>query len=239
MVLFVWRVLFFRTVRIPGQDAVGVDGNPTNHQLIESICFSRYLDEWFVNKRAAGADYWKSLNIQPRDMYFGSHTGAFRIFPARQSQTCGVYDPRLRPWYVAGSSGSKNVILILDVSGSMGDKNRLPMLKLAAKRVVSTLTISDRVLIVPFSTNAQPITTQDGYMFRATNDNKAYFSNAIDQFSAQGNTNFYDAFGKAFDVFEKSAAHEITASCNSAILFFTGTPHSAIVKSFPLSTTNI
>ena len=47
-------------------------------------------------------------------MYFGSQNGIFRIYPARQSEECGVYDPRVRPWFVAGSSGPKNVVLILD-----------------------------------------------------------------------------------------------------------------------------
>ena len=36
-----------------------------------------------------------------------------------------TYDPRKRPWYVAASSGPKDVILILDTSGSMRDYNRM------------------------------------------------------------------------------------------------------------------
>ena len=52
-------------------------------------------------------------------MYFGSSTGAFRIIPAQHSEICGDYDPRCRPWFVAASSGPKDVVLVLDVSGSM------------------------------------------------------------------------------------------------------------------------
>ena len=52
----------------------------------------------------------------------------FRIFPGSPGNCPnGVnnYDPRVRPWYVAASSGPKDVILVLDVSGSMRDYGRL------------------------------------------------------------------------------------------------------------------
>ena len=35
------------------------------------------------------------------------------------------YDPRKRPWYVSASSGPKDVVLILDTSGSMKDQGRM------------------------------------------------------------------------------------------------------------------
>ncbi len=35
------------------------------------------------------------------------------------------YDPRVRPWYVAASSGPKDVVLILDTSGSMENAGRM------------------------------------------------------------------------------------------------------------------
>ena len=107
------------TVRIIKELADGVNGNPTDPQVIETVCFTRGLDAWFQNKRANDSAYWANLGVEPRSMYFGSRNGAFRIYPARQSEVCGIYDPRLRPWYVAASSGPKNVIMILDTSGSM------------------------------------------------------------------------------------------------------------------------
>ena len=94
-------------------------------------------------------------------MYFGSKNGAFRIYPARQTDECGSYDPRIRPWYVAGSSGPKNIIMILDTSGSM-QGYPIELLKAAAKRVVHTLTVSDRVALVPFADSASLIADDDG-----------------------------------------------------------------------------
>lgn len=57
-------------------------------------------------------------------IYIGTSFGMFRGYPGlHQDSDNGActkdYDPRFRPWYVSATSGSKNLILIIDVSGSM------------------------------------------------------------------------------------------------------------------------
>lgn len=52
---------------------------------------------------------------------------------------CGADDPRIRPWYVAASSGPKDVVIVLDVSGSMSQYGRLDLAKEAAETVINTL----------------------------------------------------------------------------------------------------
>lgn len=198
----------------------GVNGNPTDPQVIETICYTSAMEEWLRTKRETDASFWKRLGVEPRGWYFGSSTGAFRIWPARHSDQCGVFDPRVRPWYVAASSGPKNVIMVLDTSGSMKGI-RMDLLKEAASRVVSTLTVGDRVAIIPFSGAPSQITDENGLMFVATDENKAHLLRTIDRLEAKGATNFYDALKLAFDVFDASAAEEFTVNCNSAILFLT------------------
>ena len=55
--------------------------------------------------------------------YVGTNLGSFRVYPASRQLDedgfCIDYDPRFRPWYVAATSGAKNVLLLIDVSGSM------------------------------------------------------------------------------------------------------------------------
>ena len=58
-------------------------------------------------------------------MYFGAANGVFRIYPAISSESCHGYDTRKRPWYIAASSGPKDVIVILDISGSMRTNGRI------------------------------------------------------------------------------------------------------------------
>jgi len=58
--------------------------------------------------------------------FFGSESGFIRVYPGRpwQRNVIGMredYDARLRPWYVGATSGPKDVVIILDMSRSMGD----------------------------------------------------------------------------------------------------------------------
>jgi hypothetical protein len=208
------------TVSLPAELANGANGNPTDPQVIETVCYSSAMEDWLQDKRAGDSSFWNELGVAPSAWYFGSNTGAFRIWPARQSKTCGNYDPRVRPWYVAASSGPKNVIMVLDTSASMQGV-RLDLMKEAAKRVVSTLTVGDRVGIVPFNTGASAIVSNDGSMFIATEENKETLLRAIDGLEADGRTNFYDALKISFDVLDRSAQEERTVNCNTAILFLT------------------
>ena len=210
------------TVRLPAAIMGTNNNNPTAPQVMETVCYTRLaMDAWLQAKRSADAAYWRTVGVEPFAWYFGSHTGVFRVWPARQSDACGVYDPRVRPWYVAASSGPKNVLMVLDTSGSMRGL-RMTLLQEAAKRVVNTLTVSDRIAIIPFSTTAkEPITTASGAMFAATQENKNILLAAIDQLHANGRTNIYDAFETAFDVLDQSARDEYTVNCHTAILFLT------------------
>lgn len=66
---------------------------------------------------------------------------------------CGDYDPRVRPWYVAASSGPKDVVVIVDISGSMDDNGRLALAQDAVKSVLDTMNEHTFVNIVLFSTD--------------------------------------------------------------------------------------
>ena len=184
------------------------------------MCYSRSLEDYFIKKRNDDADYWTSLAIESPTRFFGSQEGMFRIFPGRQWATCGSFDPRVRPWYIAASSGPKNIILVLDTSGSMKGQ-RMELLKKAAIRVVDTLTVGDRVAIIPFATTARVIGDSGGRMLVATEANKEYLVNAINGLNAEGKTNFYDALQSAFDIMDKTVELGFHVACNSAILFLT------------------
>ena len=153
--------------------------------------------------------------------YFGSHNGGvFRLSPATHYSSCNTYDPRVRPWYVAASSGPKNIIMVLDKSGSMGFAGKMDALKEAVKRVIDTASVSDRIAIIPFNDTATEI-SDNGFMYVATNRSKTILKEQVDKMVPRGGTNFYDAFVRAFDVLDRSIEDEITVQCNTAILFFT------------------
>ena len=89
--------------------------------------------------------------------YIGLPTGVTRLYPATLQKTCYTYDPRLRPWYVAATSGPKDVVIVIDVSGSMGANNRTNITKTAVKSVLTTLTINDYVSILTFQSSSKQL----------------------------------------------------------------------------------
>lgn len=191
-----------RVVQIPEIHARGPNRNPTDPKVTESICFTRGLDEWFQSRFPNGLDSSGTLGdeVTPANLYFGSHNGPMRMWPARHYEECGSYDPRLRPWYVAAASGPKNILIVMDVSGSMGNQQKLEYAKTAAIRIVETLTVSDRIAIIPFSDSAQDILADSGRFYKATADNKEFLISRIKELTAGGQTNFDAAFQKAFQV---------------------------------------
>ena len=60
-------------------------------------------------------------------------------------------DPRFKPWYAMVASGPKDIIIVLDISGSMNLEGRLQIAKDAAKTVMKTLSASDYFSVVVFS----------------------------------------------------------------------------------------
>mmetsp|Transcript_25508 Transcript_25508/g.51932 ORF Transcript_25508/g.51932 Transcript_25508/m.51932 type:complete len:162 (+) Transcript_25508:465-950(+) len=119
-------------VSIPEALAVRAYGNPEDLEIIESVCYTKLAEPYLVEKLERDTDFWANYNVTPSWTYFGAHNGMFRQIPASHREECGSYDPRRRPWFVAASSGPKDVVLILDVSGSMSDYGRLSIMKDAA-----------------------------------------------------------------------------------------------------------
>ena len=68
------------------------------------------------------------------------------MYPSARTSKCGVYDNRIRPWYVTTATPSpKNVLILLDSSSSMGYHNNLDVAKQTAKIVVNALNPEDKV----------------------------------------------------------------------------------------------
>ena len=53
------------TVRLPQALADGPGGNPPKERerVIETVCFTRDLDRWFVNKREKDKSFWDSYGV--------------------------------------------------------------------------------------------------------------------------------------------------------------------------------
>ena len=62
-----------------------------------------------------------------------------------------AYDPRTRPWYVKAAGEPKDIVIVIDSSGSMLEYDRMKYARKAAKQVLKTLNDDDRVAVISFS----------------------------------------------------------------------------------------
>ena len=125
-----------------------------------------------------------------------------------------TYDSRYRPWYTTGASGPKDVVIVVDTSGSM-DGTREQMAREAATRVVGTLTDADYATVIAFSDNADAYSSA---LTQATSSNKDSMVAWINEnIGASGGTNFRRAFEKVWEVLDQTGS--MTTGCNQVILF--------------------
>ncbi|XP_060063810.1 voltage-dependent calcium channel subunit alpha-2/delta-2-like [Ylistrum balloti] len=164
--------------------------------------------------------------------YFGSQTGFMRTFPGSLWSTpddeVDLYDVRRRPWYTQGSSSPKDMLILIDRSGSVHGKT-LQLVKVAVKSILDTLGENDFVQIIMFSTEADYVSCFKTFV-QANYRNKKLLGKAVDNLTAKGMANFKVGLNFAFEQFEKfeakfqdrnrSSAGE-GADCNKMIMLLT------------------
>ena len=113
-------------------------GNSVDEQSAaakQDVCLASIVADSFTKIAAKEADMSR-LGYE----YYGSQAiGSYTQWPG--TQWClGEYDPRFRPWYAGAASGPKDVVIVIDSSGSMSG-GRIDMAIAAAKKVVDTLSL--------------------------------------------------------------------------------------------------
>uniref|UniRef100_A0A7N6FJE5 VWFA domain-containing protein n=1 Tax=Anabas testudineus TaxID=64144 RepID=A0A7N6FJE5_ANATE len=86
--------------------------------------------------------------------YFGSSTGFFRLYPGIQwipdENGVSTFDCRNRNWYIQAATSPKDVVIVVDVSGSMKGL-RLTIAKHTINTILDTLGENDFVNIIAYS----------------------------------------------------------------------------------------
>jgi Mg-chelatase subunit ChlD len=188
--------------------------------VVETACYTRLAEAYMIQKYKESEGIWAERNMKPSWTYFGAHDGLFRSVPALHQRDCGAFDPRRRPWFVAASSGPKDVLLVIDVSQSMDRKGRINITKDAAVTIVKTLTVADRFIVIAFSTEADQLGEYPS-LIPATSDNKEKLKKAIYELEPDGTTNFYATFETAFDALDNTIHNEESSDGRIAVLFLT------------------
>ncbi|GFT08022.1 hypothetical protein TNCV_2589451 [Trichonephila clavipes] len=122
-------------------------------KVLNAMKWSEYLTLIFINNLAVDP----SLNWQ----YFGSSTGFLRTFPATSWTKEGrekpdLYDCRTRSWYVKAAASAKDIVILVDSSGSMTGI-RKEIARNVVADILSTLTEDDFVTVLSFSEDVNPV----------------------------------------------------------------------------------
>ncbi|XP_078384871.1 VWFA and cache domain-containing protein 1-like [Oculina patagonica] len=162
--------------------------------------------------------------------YFASEDGTYTNFPAfEDTADCRSYDPRFRPFYVETATPEpKDVVLVIDRSGSMREEGRIKVAREATKTLLSTMNPRDRIGLVTFSTFAETPTghRNDGRdchskrLAVATPTNIKYLKKYADAITAYGETFYSKALTRAFDLLKGSSVGK-GPSRRKVILFLT------------------
>ena len=191
---------------------------PQTDAVYSEMCAARGSGLVF-KENSVGESEFGALAASTSWQYFGGQeTGLVAQYPATVKTMCycDTYDPRYRPWYASAVTGPKDMILVLDVSGSMGDENRLEIMKQAAVAQLDTMTFLDFVQVVSYSTDAK---SMGNVLLQGTDKNKKKMKEYIWSLESGGSTNGQAGVRKAFDIFKQSS--QTTSGCTRIISFLT------------------
>uniref|UniRef100_A0AAX7SU23 VWFA domain-containing protein n=1 Tax=Astatotilapia calliptera TaxID=8154 RepID=A0AAX7SU23_ASTCA len=168
---------------------------------------------------------------------FGSATGLARYFPAspwmdlsKSQNKIDLYDVRRRPWYIQGAASPKDMLILVDASGSVSGLT-LKLIKISVSKMLETLSDDDFVNVVSFQNVAKNVSCF-GNLVQANVRNKKILKNAVENITANLSTNYTAGFETAFEQLKQM--NYSRANCNKIIMLFTDGGEDRAEKIFQL-----
>uniref|UniRef100_A0A8C7IUY2 Calcium channel, voltage-dependent, alpha 2/delta subunit 1a n=1 Tax=Oncorhynchus kisutch TaxID=8019 RepID=A0A8C7IUY2_ONCKI len=157
---------------------------------------------------------------------FGSATGLARYFPAspwmdsrKTPNKIDLYDVRRRPWYIQGAASPKDMLILVDASGSVSGLT-LKLIHTSVNEMLETLSDDDYVNVVYFNDKAMKAACFQN-LVQANVRNKRFLKDAVRNISAKGITNYKGGFELAFEQLSSLNVTQGRALCNKIIMLFT------------------
>ncbi|KDR22779.1 hypothetical protein L798_00618, partial [Zootermopsis nevadensis] len=193
-------------------------------EVLNAIKWSEHLDPLFINNYEMDP----SLSWQ----YFGSSTGFLRRYPAikwppddssaRSGQE--LYDFRTSSWYIDSATSPKDVVILLDSSGSMTGQRR-EIAKSVVNAILDTLGNNDFLNVFRFSDTTDPLVPCfKDMLVQANMENIREMRNYLDTTRAENIANFSSALITAFEILHKYNRTGQGCQCNQAIMLITDGP---------------
>lgn len=185
--------------------------------IVNGVYMSEALDDVFID------NFQKDPTLTWQ--YFGSSTGFFRLYPGIQwiPDENGVvtFDCRNRNWYIQAATSPKDVVIVVDVSGSMKGI-RLTIAKHTINTILDTLGENDFVNIIAYSDYVRYVEPCfQGTLVQADLDNREHFKVLIDKLHVKGEGKVKKAMKESFKILNEVAAMGQGSLCNQAIMLIT------------------
>ncbi|XP_059399863.1 voltage-dependent calcium channel subunit alpha-2/delta-2b isoform X3 [Carassius carassius] len=182
--------------------------------ILNELNWTQALERVFIeNSRDDPSLLWQA---------FGSATGVTRYYPAapwRAPDKIDLYDVRRRPWYIQGASSPKDMVILVDVSGSVSGLT-LKLIKASVMEMLDTLSDDDYVNVARFNEKAEAVVPCFKHLVQANVRNKKIFKEAVQQMQAKGTTDYKSGFHFAFNQL-LNKTNVPRANCNKIIMLFT------------------
>uniref|UniRef100_H2ZK56 VWFA domain-containing protein n=1 Tax=Ciona savignyi TaxID=51511 RepID=H2ZK56_CIOSA len=172
-----------------------------------------------------------SASNQPKTrwVFVGTNSGVFRYFPGKLwnpgCSTVDLHDTTKSPWFVQGIASPKDVLVMIDTSGSIIGIT-LSLIKSSVAKLMTTLAGNDFFNIFVFNQKAEYLEKSCPGLIQATPINKQMAVSWLDKLKVHNSSSFDVGFEFGFSVLNQSEASNTTtrpirAGCNSIILLFT------------------
>ncbi|XP_037703242.1 voltage-dependent calcium channel subunit alpha-2/delta-4 [Choloepus didactylus] len=154
--------------------------------------------------------------------YFGSSTGFFRIYPGIKwtPDENGViaFDCRNRGWYIQAATSPKDIVIVVDTSGSMKGL-RMAIAKHTISTILDTLGENDFVNVIAFSDYVRYIEPCfKGTLVQADRDNREHFKQLVAELVVKGVGIVNQALSEAFQILQQFQEARQGSLCNQAIM---------------------
>lgn len=185
-------------------DSVGMTVKLTNDQGLRTIYSPTHTMDIARNadkQATVGMELTKNQPKTDFELYFATGDGAMNtnVLSYRSGKESGYFLALVTPKIKLDASDilPKDVIVVLDTSGSMMHDGKMDQAKKALKFFVNKLNAKDRFGIVSFSTTSRPMHET---LVEANNEAKSDALAKIESLEATGGTNFHAAIQDAMKI---------------------------------------
>ncbi|ROL43958.1 Voltage-dependent calcium channel subunit alpha-2/delta-4 [Anabarilius grahami] len=157
--------------------------------------------------------------------YFGSSTGFFRLYPGIKwtpdSNGVVAFDCRNRNWYIQAATSPKDIVIVVDISGSMKGL-KMTIAKHTINTILDTLGENDFVNVIAYTDYVRYVEPCfKGTLVQADLDNREHFKLLVDELHVKGEAKVKKAMKESFRILADARANGQGSLCNQAIMLIT------------------